>query len=145
MLVFNKHLGGEARWMLQAGLFKRDITTPTSVLPPSNPTYSQPRDQGWPNQAIPVHFSILLGDHRDYQETKVSLAQVSILKRKGEIYIKFQGQSIFGDTLLQGSLLFAKMKWVIISSIYVSVMRMTRRKKPSSPGINYCEVAQCVL
>lgn len=43
----------------------------------------------------------------------MSLVQLSILKRKGEVYNKFQGQSIFQVTLLQDSLLFAKMKWVI--------------------------------
>lgn len=59
-------------------------------------------------------FLILPDGHTDNQETKAGTAQVSIVERKWDIYISFQGQymQVFGDTFLL-SIFSAKMKRVI--------------------------------
>lgn len=108
---------------MQAGIFRshlesiRVITTPTSLS-----THSQPVNQCWPNQATPVKYPILLGEHTDYQEIKMNLAQV--LKRKGKVCNSFQGQYIFGDTiLLQAITPSAKINWVIPINLCWTIMQ----------------------
>lgn len=73
----------------------------------------------------------------------MNLAQV--LKRKGKVCNSFQGQYIFGDTiLLQAITPSAKIKigYPYQFMLDDNVEEWLEGKKQNSPGINCCDVAQ---
>ena len=138
---------------MQAGIFRRStqkvylegLQHPPLYLHHPSPIHSQRTDQGWSNQVIPVYFLLLLDGYMGYQEPKVGLAQVSAVKRKGEVYNSFQRQCILGDTiLLQDTIFSAKMKWALPINLCLgdNVDGRSEGKKQSSLEINYPKIAQ---
>ena len=134
---------GVLRWVIyEVYLEKLEQYPPLYHYQPT-PTHSQPRDKKWPNQATPVYFPIQLASHTDYQETKGSLTQVTIVKWKREVYDSFQGY-IWKYYLLQDIILSVKIKSIIPIKLCLggNVHGWLKGKKQRSSEINYHEIAQ---